>query len=162
LRLLQEINRMMRRLTALLGLVILVAGCEQGTMQQLGDRMQFQLAPQLANGQAGLQRLQDGAQVTLADATLFPSGSAELSDQGRYVLASVVEGLMAPNLLQIDVSESPATPAGLQQARVQAVTQFLNSWQLAPELVAPISQQTVATTAPQTMAITVRRAPDNN
>jgi len=153
---------MMLRLTALLGLAVIVAGCEPSTVQQLGDRMQFRLTPQLANGQAGLQRLPDGAQVTIADQTLFPNGSTQLSDQGRYVLASVIESLMAPNLLQIDVSASPSTSGGLQQARVQAVTQFLSAWQLTPELVAPISQQTVATAAPQATAITVRLAPNSN
>jgi hypothetical protein len=126
-----------RRLAVLFSPMLLVAGCASGSphdVQELGDRMQIQLAPEIADGRVGLQRLPDGAQVTLTDRALFPNGSATLDSRGRYVLASVIEGLLAPPLLQIDVTEAPGTPPSLQQARALAVTQYLREYEVAPEL----------------------------
>lgn len=152
---------MVPRIAVLLSPILLLAGCGglPGRATQLSDRFQTQLQPELASGQAGLVRLPDGACVTLADRALFNGGSAELSDKGRYALASVMQSLLAPRLLEVDVSEPATTSTTLQQARVNAVTQFLQEWQLAPPLQFPITVQAIPTAVPQAMAITVRLKP---
>jgi hypothetical protein len=74
------------------------------------------------------------------------------------VLASLVEGLLAPALLQVDVA-GPAEP--LQQARAAAVAEFLRDTQVAPNLLFITVQQgapqgTPANgAAPQATTITV-------
>jgi hypothetical protein len=57
-----------------------------------------------------------------------------LDDRGRYVLASLVEGLLAPQILRIDLTQSSATPSPLQQARLQAVRRFFEDYLLGPAL----------------------------
>lgn len=153
------------RLAVLLTPILLMAGCGSGSQQvteELGNRMQDRLAPQLATGQAGLVRLPDGVQVSLAEDSLFAPGSAQLTPAGSYVLAGVIEGLLAPSLLQIDVTETSPTTLALQQQRVQAIRNFLTDFQLGPQLQAAALQPgTVPTAAPgaRLLAITVRINP---
>src|SRR5512133_1781003 len=96
----------MSRLRALASgaqLVLLVGCAAEQSPQNLGDRLQAELNPQLANGSVTLERLPDGARIALPDQTLFPAGGAELDAQGRFILASLVEALLAPALLQVEV-----------------------------------------------------------
>lgn len=127
------------RLAALLCPLVLAVGCSSGPPEGqaahvLSDRLQAQLAPALANGQAGLEQYPDGARVTLSEQALFAPGSAVLDNQGRDLLASVMEGLLAPPRLQIDVADAPDTPGGLRAARAAAVTQFLRDYAIGPNL----------------------------
>ena len=137
---------------AALGPLLLLAGCG-GTAAQLDARMQHSLAPQIGQHQAGVQRLPDGTQVTLADDALFAPGSAVLTVQGQFILASVIEGLMAPRVMAIEVTPSAAASAALQQARVAAVRQFFTDYMLGPQLQAAAGAPNPA--APQALAITV-------
>ena len=121
----------------------------------LGDRLQDRLTPELASGQAGLRRLPDGAQVVLTDQALFPGGGTELDDRGRYVLASVIEGLLEPTILRIELTGTPGTPVSVQEARLRSVTQYLEDFRLGPQL-QPAPPQDIAA---QGMAITVRVTP---
>jgi outer membrane protein OmpA-like peptidoglycan-associated protein len=138
--------------------LVLLPGCAaQYPAQDLGDRLQSELAPQLSNGSAMLERLPDGARVTFPDQTLFPTGSAELDAKGQFVLASLVEALLAPALLQVDIAGPAATPAPVQQARAVAVTQFLHGIQVAPNLLFTSLREAAPAdgTAPQATMITV-------
>lgn len=137
-------------------LVLLVGGCaNENSPQNLGNRLQAELRPELANGSATLERLPDGARVTLPDQTLFPAGGAELDARGRFVLASLVEALLAPALLEVDIAGS--APTSLQQAKAGTVARFLRDIQVAPNLLfASVQEATpVAGTAPQATTITV-------
>jgi hypothetical protein len=141
--------------TAPLALLLVLAGCAGGRVpRELSQRLQWELGPELANGGATLERLPDGARVTLADQTLFPADRAVLDTRGRYVLASLVQGLLAPDLLQVDVT-GPAE--FLPQARAAAVAEFLRDTQVAPNLLFISLQQgsAVSVTAPQATTITV-------
>jgi hypothetical protein len=136
-------------------LVLLLAGCAgERSPRDLGDRLQTELAPELANGGATLERLPDGARVTFADQTLFPAGGTELDANGRFVLASFTQGLLAPPLLQVDVA-GPAAP--LPQARAATVSRFLQEIQVAPNLLFGSLQQAapISGAAPQATTITV-------
>jgi hypothetical protein len=150
-------------LAALLGPVLLVVGCTSSGVgrgaQGLGQRLQTQLAPDIAAGQVTLEQLPDGARVTLTDQSLFPYGGAELDDRGRYVLASVIEGLLAPSITRIEVAGSPAASVDLQGARTRAVAQYFEDYGLGPILLPPAWQQEVpagsAGSAPQGLTITI-------
>ncbi|HEX4171526.1 MAG TPA: hypothetical protein VHY82_03515 [Acetobacteraceae bacterium] len=143
---------------ALFGLVLLLAGCaDERSPRDLGDRLQTELAPELANGDATLERLPDGARVTLADQTLFPVGGTKLGERGRFVLSSLVEGLLAPPLLTVDVAGPVGTSEFLPQARATAVAQFLRGIQVAPNLLFTSLQAGTPPggVAPQATTITV-------
>jgi chemotaxis protein MotB len=151
-------------LAALLGPMLLVGACTSSgvgrSAQGLGQRLQTQLAPDLAGGRVALEQLPDGAQVTLTDQSLFPNGGAELDDKGRYVLASVIEGLLEPRITRIEVVGSSEGYAGLQAARTRAVAQYFEDYGLGPTLVPTATQQETppgsAGSAPQGQTITVR------
>jgi hypothetical protein len=141
-------------------LVLLVGCASERSPQDLSDRLQVELSPELANGSVTLERLPDGARVTLPDQTLFPTGGAELDARGRFVLTSLVQALLAPPLLQVDVAGPAGTPMTLQQARVRAVTQFLEGIQVAPNLLFTGLQEEPPATdgvAPQATTVTVTR-----
>lgn len=146
--------------------ILVVVGCASASHRSawhLENRLQTRLAPQIAAGQVGVQRLPDGVRVTLSEQSLFPYGSAQLDDRGRYLLASVVQGLLDPRLLRVDVSEQSGTSTFLQQQRVRAVTEFIHHVEVAPELLfaalaTGMSAGPVAS-APQPMAITVTVGP---
>jgi len=137
--------------------LVLLLGCaSERSPQDLSDRLQVQLSPEIASGSVTLERLQDGARVTLPDQTLFQTAGAELDEKGRYVLTSLVQALLAPALLQVDVAGPPGTPMPLQQARARAVTQFLQGIQVAPNLLfIGLQEQPSATDGVVSQATTV-------
>jgi hypothetical protein len=145
--------------------VLMVAACAAcsgfgQTVQTLGDRLQVQLKPDIDAGRVTLEPLPDGARVTLVEAALYPRGGAELDDQGRSVLTSVIQALLEPSLLQIEVAQSPAVPGSPPGARVQAVTQYFNDARLGPSLQQAAPPQAVPPdsngSAPPGLTITVR------
>src|SRR3954447_22408886 len=141
--------------------LVLLLGCaSERSPMDVGDRLQAELRPELTSGSVALEQLPDGARVTLPDQTLFPAGGAELSDKGRNVLTSLAEALLAPPLLRIDVAGTAGTLMPLQQARVRAVTQFLQGIQVAPNLLFMALQENppaAGDVAPQATTITVTR-----
>jgi hypothetical protein len=155
------------RLAILLTPLLPVAACAPGpdhVAEHLNERLQFQLAPQMTASQAALEEFPDGARVTLTDQSLFKPGSAELSDSGHYIIASVIEGLVNPSLLRIELAESPASSPYLRDQRLQTVTTFLSDYQLLPSLHPGTWQDTTpppANGAPpsQVLAITITVAP---
>jgi flagellar motor protein MotB len=118
-------------------------------------RMQVLLAPDLAAGRAGLDQLPDGARVTLPEQSLFPPGRAELDDRGRFLLASVIQGLLDPGILRIDVAEPAPSPAYLQGPRASAVRQYFVDYGLGPTLQPAAVPPASVDTAPQNVMITV-------
>ena len=109
----------------------------RSAQEDLNDRMQSALAPDIVAGRVTLQHLPDGASVTLADQTLFAADGKDLNDAGRDVLTAVIQSLVDPNLLHIAVAEPAMTPATMQAARVQIVTHYLERAGLGPTLVPP-------------------------
>lgn len=150
------------RLAISLTPILLAVGCassSQRTAWELQNRLQARLTPGTANGRVGFEQLPDGVRVTVSEQSLFPYDSAKLDDRGRNLLTNLVESLLDPRLLQIDVSEATATPLSLQQARISAVTQFIQAIQVAPQLVFVNLQQggmpAQSATTPEVLAITV-------
>src|SRR5689334_14764287 len=52
-------------------------------------------------GQAGIEYLPNGARITLPDTELFLVGRTDISPCGQYALASVVEAMLDPRIMQI-------------------------------------------------------------
>jgi hypothetical protein len=145
------------RLVALLGLVLFVVACTSGnnSVANLGQRMQVLLAPDIAAGRVGLEQLPDGARVTIPEQSLFPPGRSELDDRGRFLLASVIQGLLDPGILRVDVAEPAPSPAYLQGPRAGAVRQFFVDYGLGPTLQPAAVTQGSVDAAPQDLTIAV-------
>jgi flagellar motor protein MotB len=146
------------RLAPLFLPMLFVVGCTSSgnnSAANLGQRMQVLLAPDIAAGRAGLEQLPDGARVTLPERMLFPPGRDELDDKGRFLLASVIQGLLDPGILRIDVTEPAPSPAYLQGARASAVRQYFVDYGLGPVLQPAAVPPGSVDTAPQDLMITV-------
>jgi hypothetical protein len=152
------------RLAVLLSPMLLAVACSswpgaEPAAQDLGQRLQARLAPDIAAGRATLEQLPDGARVTLVDQSLFPGGGAQLDDAGRDVLTRVIQGLLAPRILRIVVAESPTTQADLQDAQTGAVTQYFQDYGLGsvlqPATPQPGTPPGSVGAAPQGLTITV-------
>ncbi len=133
------------RLALVLGPAFLVAACgaecgPQRTTQDLKDRMQATLAPDIAAGRVTFEPLPDGARVTLLDPALFPGDGDALDDRARDVLGAVIQGLVNPSLLRIAVADLPAASDGSAGPRAQAVTHYFEDYLLGPAL-QPIAPQ---------------------
>jgi hypothetical protein len=106
-----------------------------------------------------LEQLPDGARVTLPQQSLFPIGRAELDDKGRFILASVIQGLLDPGILRIEVADPPGTPVGLQTDQARAVTQYFEDYGLGRALQPSAPSQDLPLgsvgTAPPGLTITV-------
>jgi flagellar motor protein MotB len=146
------------RRVALLFPMLFVVACScsgNNSVANLGQRMQVLLAPDIAAGRVGLEQLPDGARVTLPEQSLFPPGRGELDDKGRFLLASVIQGLLDPGILRIDVAEPAPSPAYLQEPRAGAVRQFFVDYGLGSTLQPAAVPQGSADTAPQVLTISV-------
>jgi len=127
-----------RRLLGLLCPLVLLAGCgpsgQQHTTQLLGDRLLAQMTPDIAAGNAVLQPLPDGARVTLLGPSRFPPPDKGLDDQQRDIRAGVVEGLLDPTLMRIEVADTSPLPPDERDARVRNVTSYLRAYGLGSTL----------------------------
>jgi hypothetical protein len=130
----------MRPGVCLTGTVLLLAACAPspnvGEMSQnLTRRLNDRLAPSIAGGTATVAQTPDGARVTLANTALFAPGSnTTLGGSGQTLVTGVVQGLLAPQYMQIEVAGSPATPDYVRTQQVSAVTAFFEDYLLGPSL----------------------------
>lgn len=143
------------RFSLTFGPVLLVAACaswcgSSGTAQDLGDRLQARLAPDIAAGRVVVDRLPDGTRVTVREPILVANRAMALDDTGRMVLTHVIQGLIDPSLLRIEVADSPAAPTVTQYFADYGLGQALQP--AAPQQVGPPGSPT----APQGLTITVR------
>ena len=99
--------------------------------------MSTSLAPDIAAGRAKLQPEHHGVSVTLVDESLFAYGGSELSEAGRNILTGVIQALLDPRILRIELAETEATPRSLQAARVQTVARYFNQADLGPAIQPP-------------------------
>jgi hypothetical protein len=114
-----------RRLAVLLPLLLAACGPSgQRTTQRLNDRLAEGTAPDVAAGNAVLQPLPDGARVTLLGSSLFPADERTLNDQTHDVRAGVIEGLLDPSLMRVQIVDTSGLPAEERDARVRNVTQY--------------------------------------
>ena len=147
------------------GLVLLAAACTSSpnagsVAAGLTQRLDMRLAPELASGQATLQQLPDGARVTLADGVLFPGGGVTLDGKGRYTVASVIQGLLEPSLLRIDIAGASAAPGAVQDLQARTVSAFFENYGIKVSTPSSPVSPYIAPAAPVSgIAITIRFAP---
>jgi chemotaxis protein MotB len=67
------------------------------------DSLVSDLKSELATGQVRIEQLREGIRVNLAQEILFPTGSAQLDDQGREILLKVSNRLKEmPNAIEVE------------------------------------------------------------
>jgi hypothetical protein len=82
---------------------LLLAACsEPPAVQVLNDRVTASMSPaQPCNGPASVEHLPNGARIRIPDTALFTVGRTDLSPCGGYAVASVVEAMLDPRIIQI-------------------------------------------------------------
>jgi hypothetical protein len=126
------------RLAVLFISLFSLAACgsgQQHTERLLDQRLQHRLASEVAAGQAVVQKVQSGDRVTLLGPSLFANGPQALDNQAPDVRANVIEALLDPRLMQVQVADSSALPANQRDARVQNVTDYFTANGLGPAVV---------------------------
>jgi hypothetical protein len=147
---------MMNRHVALLTPLVLLAACgsgQQHSVRVLNQRLEAGLSTQIAAGRAVVQRTDSGAQVTLLDPSLFPNDARSLDDQFPDVRADVIEALLDPSLMQVQVSDSSGLPAYQQGIRVRNVRDYFTANGLGIVLVPP--ETAAATGGPAGLNMTI-------
>jgi hypothetical protein len=149
-------------------LALAVAGCASGSgphqsAQDVDERLHRQLASEIDARLVTVQEQGDAVTIGVADPSLFAPGTAELSDAGRGILTGVIEALVDPSLLRIQVAAPSGPGAALAAARAQVVTLFLmqpTQYQvpgaLAPAVQPPVPMAAARPGAADQTAITVR------
>ena len=119
----------MNRAAALLTSLFLLAACSSGqhTTRLLNDRMQARLAPEIAAGRAVVQPLPDGTRVTLLDSSLFPNSAKALDNTYPDVRANVLEGLLDPSLMRVQVADTSTLPPYQQDTRIRNVEDYFTA-----------------------------------
>jgi len=147
------------RLAVLLSPLLLLTACgscgQPRTAWRLDDRLQAQLAPDVAAGKAVVQPLPDGARVTLLGPSQFPVDEQALTDQQRDVRASVIEGLLDPRLMQIQLADTSALPEYQRDARVRNVAEYFRVNGLGSTLQPTAPQLAASPGAPAGLTISV-------
>lgn len=130
-----------RALIASCGVLMLLAGCASGqgyTARVLQQRLDRQLAIDRASHRASVQNTQDGAVVMLDEPALFDADKSGLNAAGASTVTNVVEALLAPELMQVEVNGSAQTPDDLRASRTETVRNYVETFSLAsPVAIAP-------------------------
>ena len=156
--------------------------------ENLDSRLQARLKPDIAGGRVALDQVPDGSRVTLVSSSLYTPDGTDLDDKGRDALTALIQALLDPQLLAIEVAAAPPAPeapqpqspgapqplatppaaGAAQSARAQAVARYFEDAGLKP-VVQPelVPQQTPPpppeaeppASAPQPRKIIVRVIP---
>ena len=84
--------------------LLLLAACsfEPSGPQLLQDRLTVTMSPeQQCNRMASTQPLPNGARVVIGSDSLFLPGRADLTECGHYAIASAVEAMLDPRIMQV-------------------------------------------------------------
>jgi hypothetical protein len=117
-------------MTALAALLLLDGcACEPSSTQTLQSRVATSMDPaRTCNRPASVEYLPNGVRVRIPDTSLFVVGRTDLSACGQYAMTSVVEAMLAPQVMRM-VVESPgdvnAPDAFLSRERAGTVTRFI-------------------------------------
>jgi hypothetical protein len=140
---------------ALLISLVSLAACESGqqhTERLLDYRLHDRLGVDVSAGRAVVEKVPGGDRVTLLGPSSFPSDKSALDDQTPDVRANVIEGLLDPSLMRVQLADSAALPANQRETRVANVSQFFTANGLGGVLV-PADAATPA--GPAGLAITI-------
>jgi hypothetical protein len=147
-----------RRCAVLISPLFLLAACgpsgQQRTISNLNGRLLYLMGPDLAAGRAVLQPTSDGARVTLLGTSQFPADEKALDNGQLDVRTSVVEGLLDPRLMQIQLADTSSLPDDQRNARLQNVARYFGAFDLATTT-QPAMPPAPAGSVPPGLAITI-------
>ncbi len=136
---------------------LLLAGCGgtpdvRASTQTLNDRLQTRLAQPLAKGSVALTPEPDGARVTLLlpPPPPAPQSGQTLDEADGVILASVIEGLLDPSLLQVQVMDTAAAAGTVDQPRVRDTVGYFRTYRIDAS-----AQMNPAPTSPQGLTIAI-------
>lgn len=116
----------------------LLAACsgsgEQRTARLLDNRLQSTLAPDIASGRAVLQQTSNGARVTVLDPALFRNTKDVLDNRESDIRANLIEGLLDPALMRIQIADTSTMPDDEREVRVSNVMRYFTAYGLGPTL----------------------------
>ncbi len=106
----------MTRLALLIAPLVLVscASGQQQTVDLLNRRLAVTMAPEIAESRVALQPMPDGAQVTLLDSSALPDDVGAMDNRTRDPRASMIQGLLDPSLMRIQVADNSGQPDYIQ------------------------------------------------
>lgn len=125
--------RVGNHVVAALAALLLLVGCagEPPSTRTLQNRLATSLDPaQTCNRPASVEYVPNGVRVRIPDTSLFVVGRTDLSACGQYVMASVVEAMLAPQVMLMVVEPSGdvnAPGAFLPRQRAGTVTAFISN-----------------------------------
>jgi hypothetical protein len=159
----ETVGAMNPHFAVLLSPVVLLAACcssgQQNTVRLLNDRLQAQMASDIAANRAVVQSLPDGARVMLLEPSLFPNDADALDGRKYDVRASLIEGLLDPDLMRVQVADNSSLPDRQRDARVRNMVQYLVDNGLASTLTPTETPQS----SPAGLAVTIRvQCPDRH
>jgi hypothetical protein len=137
-------------------LMVLLTACgapQQRTTRLLNERLQTQLARQVAAGQVVVQQMPVGSRVTLLSPSLFPNDARSLDDQFPDVRADVIESLLDPSLMRVQFADTSAMPTAQRDLRVYNVEQYFAANGLGAVLV--FGDAAATTTGPAGLVIDI-------
>lgn len=145
---------------AFFGPLLLLCGCvsdQQASVDLLNRRLQRTLAPEMAANIVAVQPLPDGATVTLLDGHVLPDELGALDNRVRDPRASLVEGLLVPDIMQLSVVDTGAAPEAERRKRVDAFVEYMEEYRLRTTLqTVEVLPATAPAAGPAGMAVTVR------
>ena len=109
-----------------------VAACatEPSSLQMLQRRAAASMDPaQTCNQMASVQYLPGGARIAAPDTSLFTPGRTDLSECGQYILASIVQAMLDPRIMQVVIEpggDINGPDAFLPRERAVTVQAFLS------------------------------------
>jgi len=111
------------RIAPALVIALTLGACsEPSDTQLLAGRVAASLDPaETCNRLASIEYLPNGTRIRLTEATLFVSGTTDLTACGEYALASVVEAMLDPRIMQVVIEPEsgvggPGSSLSLQRA----------------------------------------------
>jgi hypothetical protein len=110
---------------------LVLAGCsEPPAVQVLNSRVTASMSPtQPCNRPASVEYLANGARIRIPDTALFTVGRTDLSECGQFAVASVVEAMLDPRIMQIVIEpggDIDAPDAFLPRERVGSLRASLS------------------------------------
>jgi chemotaxis protein MotB len=126
---------------------------EVAQLRHTYDGLVEDLQSEVAAGRVQIEQLRDGLNVKLAQAVLFPSGSAVLSGEGEGVLAKVARRLLElPHRIEVEGHTDAVAIRGALAAR------YPSNWELAGARAASVVRLLVAKGVPGERLVAVALA----
>jgi hypothetical protein len=117
----------MKSLAVVLAPVLLLAACassQQRTVNLLERRLEARLQPDIAAGRATVQPMPGASRVTLLDDSRFSTGTMALDDKYPDPRSNVIEGMLDPSLMQVQITDTSNLPEEQRDERVRNVAAY--------------------------------------